>query len=349
MMSKISIILPTYNREKYLEKAIKSVLCQTYKNYDLIIIDDGSTDNTDKVIKRYINNPKIIFIKQSNKGAAAARNAGIKICSGDYIAFIDSDDIWKKRKLEYQLKIFDMLPDIGLVCSDFSSFVNNRFEKSHLKSYFSMFDDYNLDFNDIFSFKKNIIFEKERKKINIFYGDIYEKLLFGNFIPTSTCLIKKEILNKVGLFNEKYKTLEDYDLWLKVTKNSKIAFVEYPTMIYYYNKIQLSGHKFKETLFLNLIDIFTNNLSLCNKKFIIKNKQKIKKCYSIYYTNLAYYYFAKNNLIKSKYYYTKGIKKNPYNIKAYLYLIFTLFPKKTTIMIRTMKKYLFLNLKRKSK
>jgi len=110
---KVSIIIPTYNQSQYLEEAMESVLNQTYQNIEIIIVDDGSTDNTSEVVKSFDN--KIIYIPQKNKGASSARNAGIKKAQGQYVAFLDSDDMWIKNKLEKQIKFIQNNPEIGLL------------------------------------------------------------------------------------------------------------------------------------------------------------------------------------------------------------------------------------------
>ena len=100
---KISVIIPTYNRGNMIERAVRSVLNQTYNNIEVIVVDDGSTDNTEEVIKD-IKDTSVIYIKEANAGACVARNKGIDVSSGDYIAFLDSDDEWFPEKLEIQYK-----------------------------------------------------------------------------------------------------------------------------------------------------------------------------------------------------------------------------------------------------
>ncbi len=113
---KVSVILPTYNRAHLIKRAIQSVLDQTYQNFEIIVVDDGSTDNTEEQVRSF-NNPKIRYIRYNeNKGAAFARNAGIKASRGDYIAFQDSDDEWFPHKLQRQMEAFkNASPEVGVV------------------------------------------------------------------------------------------------------------------------------------------------------------------------------------------------------------------------------------------
>jgi len=122
----VSVIIPTYNRAHVLARAIQSVLNQTYQDFEIIVVDDGSTDNTEEVIKSF-NDPRIRYIRhEENKGAAAARNTGIKAAKGEFIAFQDSDDEWLPKKLEKQMEAFDNAsPKVGVVYTGFWSIEGN--------------------------------------------------------------------------------------------------------------------------------------------------------------------------------------------------------------------------------
>ncbi len=104
-MKKITAIIPTYNSAKYITEAIDSVLNQTYANIEIIVVDDGSTDNTENILSNYVNKNKIIYVKKKNGGPGSARNLGIKLANGEYIAFLDADDMWEKNKIEKQLSM----------------------------------------------------------------------------------------------------------------------------------------------------------------------------------------------------------------------------------------------------
>jgi glycosyltransferase involved in cell wall biosynthesis len=115
MNEKVSVIIPLYNGEKYINQAIESVLEQTYTNYEIIVVDDGSTDNSKQILSPYFD--KIKYIYQKNQGVAAARNKGLEIATGDYIAFLDQDDYWLENKLERQINCFQSLPQISIIHS----------------------------------------------------------------------------------------------------------------------------------------------------------------------------------------------------------------------------------------
>lgn len=190
----VSVIIPTYNSGPYITEALMSVFGQTYKNFEIIVVDDGSTDETKNNLHSFINGVQCIY--KDNAGPASARNLGIKKSKGEYIAFLDSDDIWLPEKLKLQLGLFSMLPEIELAHSDFTYFDDRGLEK---KSEYSEID------------KKN------------FGGNVFYYLVRENFVRTSSVVVKKETLKRVKLFDEELFMSEDYDLWLRITKEKRLV------------------------------------------------------------------------------------------------------------------------------
>ena len=196
--NKISVIIPTYNREKLIVKSIKSVLNQTYRNFEIIIIDDCSSDNTINEINKLKDN-RIRYIKiRKNKGANFCRNLGIKKSTGEYISFLDSDDIYYFNKLEKQIKNIKKNKSNFDFCK-FSIYINNKNNR------------FNLTLPNSFQVK------------NIINGKILDELCKGNFISTQSIIINKKILNKY-LFDIKMPRLQDYDLILRIIPKVKMSF-----------------------------------------------------------------------------------------------------------------------------
>jgi len=195
----VSVIIPTYNRAHLLGRAIQSVLNQTYQDFELIIVDDASSDNTEEVVKSF-HDDRIKYIRHDeNKGAGAARNTGIKAARGEYIAFQDDDDKWLPNKLEKQVKVLeDSPPEIGVVYTDFQ-----RFDKKS---------------------------ENKPKMVKVMRisGDIHGALLEDNFIGTPTVLVKKQCFEKVGMFDEELPQLEDWELWIRISKYYHFRYIKEP-------------------------------------------------------------------------------------------------------------------------
>ncbi|MDD5454425.1 MAG: glycosyltransferase [Candidatus Ratteibacteria bacterium] len=191
----ISVIIPAYNRAKFLEEAVKSVLAQTYKNWELIIVDDGSTDDTSEVVKKFLDE-RIIYLHQDNKGASAARNKGILKAKGEYIAFLDSDDMWLPQKLQKQLEVFN----------------KSRFKPGVVYTGIQYMD-----------YKGNL---KKQRKLPAYRGNIFKKLLRKNIAGIgSTMLVKKECFEKCGSFDENLPSRMDLDMILRISEHFTVDYV----------------------------------------------------------------------------------------------------------------------------
>lgn len=189
---RVSVIIPSFNRAHVLPRAIESALAQKGCFVQIIVIDDGSTDNTAEIVKKYGN--KLTYIYKKNGGASSARNAGIHMATGDYIAFLDSDDIFlNENKLEIQASYLKKNNDYGMVYSSVIFFDQNG--------------------NNINNF------------INSYFSEsIYPELLFikNNIIFTPSVMIKREVLNNSGYFDEEMHACEDIDLWRRIAKKYKV-------------------------------------------------------------------------------------------------------------------------------
>ena len=193
-----SVIIPTYNRSNILKRAVKSVLKQTLKDFELIIVDDGSTDETkDYLSELKIKFPtkKLIVISQNNKGVSAARNEGIKQSTGQWIAFLDSDDEWNKRKLEIQKKYIEDNPRVKW-CHGNERWVRNG---EHLNQ------------------------KKVHQKNG---GDLFLRSLVLCLISPSTVVIHRDLFHELGDFREDFVVCEDYDLWLRFLNKYDIGFCD---------------------------------------------------------------------------------------------------------------------------
>lgn len=200
----VSIIIPTYNREKLLITAVESILKQTFQDFEILIIDDASTDQTEDIIKDF-NHPKVKYFKlATNSGQCVARNHGIKEAKGEYVAFLDSDDTWLPQKLEKQVALFENGTDKlgGVYCYSYQKFVMSKMTLVNDKGYYR--------------------------------GDIHDKFLTGFCPPTpSLFLIRKSALDRVNGFDENLVTFVDLDLWIRISENYDFDFVEDPLIVKY--------------------------------------------------------------------------------------------------------------------
>ncbi len=184
-MPDVSVIMSVYNGANYIAQAIQSVLDQTYHNFELIIVDDGSTDNTSQIVSSF-DNHSIRYIYQQNQGQSSARNTGIQIAQGKYICFIDHDDIFLKDKLQLQVTLLDTHPQVGLV----------------------------YGWADVIDSSGH----STRDTLTATYeGDVLRTLLRHNFIRSpSLVMCRREVFDKVGIFDRQLPPCEDYDMWIRI-------------------------------------------------------------------------------------------------------------------------------------
>ena len=264
----VSVIIPTYNREKCILASIESALMQTYENIEIIIVDDASIDGTEELIKN-IDDERIHYIKNNiNLGPAETRNIGVKIAKGEYIAFLDSDDVWKNNKLEKQMQKMNENKNYAMCYCKFNHFMEGRSQ----------------------------VFPSEHNEKNELEGNVYKTLLKENKVSTQTMLINKRIFNDIGGFDSSMRAVEDWDLALRISAKYEIAYVDEALVDVYYTegsvnyncdnwvdgclKIIDKNKKFVDNrMFTNIISCIFERLPYCKNNYedrivpcIVKNE-----------------------------------------------------------------------------
>lgn len=199
---KVSIILPTYNRGDLLPRAVNSVIQQTFSDWEMILWDDGSTDNTKEIVSRFSDN-RIKFYFDENRGVSYARNRALEKAGGKYIAFLDSDDEWVNEKLERQVSIMETYPQIDALFGNFANINLARGGEG---------DGFAQDARSMAHLSTDHI----ENGIFLIAAGMPEILALGNFIATDTMMIRREVFDRVGGFNEGLRNSEDFELWWRV-------------------------------------------------------------------------------------------------------------------------------------
>jgi len=199
-MRLVSVVIPTHNSATFIAEAVQSVRAQTYRNYEIIVVDDGSRDNTREVLEPFGDH--ITYLYQDNRGVAAARNAGIKLAEGELICLLDADDNWASNKLELQTAFMAEQPGVGLLFSDAEETEGTKIQKRSILS--------------TMKFGAEALSQRPFKKA-------FSRLIEENFIPTSTVMIRKACLSTAGLFDEELQNAEDRDMWLRLAACSEVA------------------------------------------------------------------------------------------------------------------------------
>ena len=247
----VSVIIPTYNRKNLLKRALHSVSNQTFVPQEIIVVDDGSSDGTkDWVLERF---PDVRYIYQDNSGVSSARNSGIKEAIGSWIAFLDSDDEWMSNKLEQQKGVI------------------NSFQEAWL-----------CHTNEIWI--RNGVRVNQMKKHQKYGGNVFENCLDICRISPSSVLIKKEVFEMVGLFDESLKVCEDYDLWLRITAVLPVIFLDQPLIIKYgghtdqLSRVDSGIEKYRIQSLEKILS--SNSLSISQSKIAISQLIKKLKIFS---------------------------------------------------------------------
>ena len=252
---KISVVIPTFNRISLVARAIDSVLKQSLNPYEIIVVDDGSDDGTSEMIQNKYKSIKLI--QQQNNGVSAARNNGIKHAKGDWIALLDSDDEWTEKKLENQVDRLIKTPE---------------YDFCHT--------------NEIWI--RNGVRVNQRKKHEKYGGYIFDKCLDICRISPSSVLFRKNILDHVGWFDNQLPVCEDYDLWLRITAEYRILFIDDPLIIKYGGHDDQLSHGVEGIEFFRIksLENLLERSKLSTDNRILSIQMIIKK-YNIYLNGLV--------------------------------------------------------------
>jgi len=266
----VSVVIPTYNRATLLGRSIKSVLNQTFQDFEIIVVDDASADKTEEVVLS-IGDPRIQYLKhETNRGGAAARNTGIKAAKGEFIAFQDSDDEWLSDKLEKQVKILaNAPPNVGVVYTGFWRIQGDN--KEYIPG----------------------------PAIQIKEGNIYRELLKENFVTTQAVLAKKECFQQAGVFDETLPRLQDWELFLRIAKHFEFRYVPEPLVHSFFTEGSISSKP--KNLIKALEIILEKNLAEYKADPVLYAGRLI---------GLANLYRIENNSRKSREYLLKAFKVN---------------------------------------
>lgn len=280
----VSIILPTYNRQEMLVNAIKSILNQNYKNIELIIVNDSSTDNTREIVKK-IKDERLLYFEKKNGGPASARNFGIKKARGKYIAFCDDDDIFLPGKLKHQITFLE--------------------QNSHFA----------------FCYTNGIIVQngKHRKFLPRLTQNTLIALLFENSqILTPTVVVKTKVVKNIGGFDESIPFCEDYDLWLRVAQKYPFDFIDKIYVEITKNSKSISADE--KNMFRYGGYVKLKNLKRCKKFFPKKLKKQFE--WRLLYQQGKFYFFE-NKMKESRYFFLRSLSIKIFFVKSIIFLVFT--------------------------
>jgi len=277
---RLSVIIPTYQRPQYLPRAIASVLAQSFKDFELIVVDDASKDGTARIVETFHDDRIRYLCHSKKKGGSAARNSGIRSSRGQYLAFLDDDDEWLPGKLQKQIDVLS---------------------KSSLKvqCIYTAYNKVDAATGKVLGIHRPC---KE--------GDLAIELLRWNWIgSTSTVLLKRECLERVGLFDEALPSVQDYDLWIRLSKKIHFGFVKDPLVNHFVYKDRITMNP----------DALLRGTEILKSKLGHSSKA-LKENFSFRYCRVGVLYCLNGDLIRGRDALLKAIKLRPFKVKPYLML-----------------------------
>jgi len=273
-MSSVSVIIPAYNQGHYLEECIQSVLEQTYQDFEIIIVDDGSSDNT-REISTSFSDPRVHYIYQENRGLSGARNTGIKKAKGCYITYLDSDDLFLPKKLEVLINKFENEPDLGIIAG------------------------------------QAIVIDEQGEKLGEVFDTPPPKdqlqFLMGNPLHVGSVLLRSEWQTKVGYFDESLRSYEDWDMWLRLVRaGCEFGWVGQPVSLYRFHQAQMTrdGEQMTTATFEVLDKIYSTDPP--NDWIKLKDLAYSSAC-----LRAAPQAYQARNFKKAKSYMKKAVQLNP--------------------------------------
>jgi glycosyltransferase involved in cell wall biosynthesis len=256
-MPKVSVIIPAYNCEAYIARAIQSVFDQHHPDLELIVVDDGSSDATVQALAPFRD--RLHLIQQPNAGVAAARNAGLRCAHGGLVAFLDADDWWEPSRLSAQLAALAQFPDTGMVFSEFAvadSAGTALMQHGIRWKYRSIRDTDSTPWKMIFGNSAVVSWregERNERRATVYHGRIAQRLFTGNFVNTCSVLLKREVIVQTGEFDQTLDTEEDYDYWLRVANKWPLTYVDAPLTTFRIRPDQLTRPEKIERVVRNVL------------------------------------------------------------------------------------------------
>jgi glycosyltransferase involved in cell wall biosynthesis len=275
-MPRVSVIIPTYNRADLIGETIEGVLNQTFDDFEIIVVDDGSTDSTREMVRRF--DGPINYLYQENRGRSCARNRGFEASSGDYICFLDSDDVWLPRMLEREVSLLDSNNDLGFVFSDYQ-FINRAGEMLP---------------------KPEIFLRHPLRR-----GRIFRFLLYFDFISMSTVLARRDCINKVGLFDPSFEAAEDLDWLLRLTGMYETDYIPEQLCLYRKHDGNTPGTAVADAMTC----VITKHLSDERTKQSLGDEWR--EIYFDLHLMVAHYHYNKLSMAAARKYYLNALRLRP--------------------------------------
>jgi len=314
----VSVVIPSYNHGEFVGTCIDSILAQTYRSLEVIVIDDGSTDDTRERMKKY--GDRIRYVYHDNRGRGATRNRGIELAKGEWIAFVDADDIWRRDKLEKQMAAIEKHPEIDLIVTDCCQFDGDKIVQARF------FD------------KMERIHTAPRKtdgNLHIFTEMLFPLMIRENFIIQSSVLMRKSCFDKVGLYDNSLKRCQDRDLWMRLSRHFTFALID--EVLTDQRKHSLAdGAGFAQPIEYR-IKMFEKALAR-NTEWEIRYEKELRLEMAKTHYELGYFYYShENNIVRYRKHLVAAIANGYRSPRMYLQYLSAFIPRSVHSLLKVLK------------
>ena len=329
----VSVVIPTFNNGKYIIQALESVLSQSYREYEIIIIDDGSTDGTRKLLEQFKDRTRYCY--QENQGLAVARNRGLEESRGEFITYLDADDVWLPDNLKMKVDVLQKHPELGGVFSDFTVFDERGIiHPRGTKFVFPFFRRTGKDFPEIFSHEEKIS-DGFAHEIKLYIGHVFSELFWGNFILPSSMVFRRDCALETGYFVPTMRTQQDYEYWLRFSKNYPLAYVDEVLVRYRKHSDQLTNHSNISRIFKAVIEIINRYESEFNG---VNGRRQFNRRKSELLLDLAKVYMDQKKAGDARRLLLTSRKLYPRRISTYVHMAMTFLPPRAISFMRVVKR-----------
>jgi glycosyltransferase involved in cell wall biosynthesis len=287
-----SVIMPNYNGGSLIGEALESIRRQTCQDYEVIVVDDGSTDNSRDVIEamKPLFDGKLRYVYQPNQGCAAARNTGLRLARGEYIAFLDTDDLWKDERLQRHAEIFRRHPDVGFCCSNFLFLFEDQTTEDH--------------------FTKWVKIDQFPYGLPIAAAEAFRLLLRVNFVGVGAATVRRSCVQAVGEFDQRYRQAEDYDFWLRCAMVTNFYVLRETLHFYRVRRGSLSSNWLENMEYNKQV---IQNISVEHDHFVTQNKLHglVRGCVATRWYDIGNLRFERGQIGKAFASYLHGLFSDP--------------------------------------
>lgn len=321
----VSVVIPTFNRADTIEVAIRSVLDQGFPGTEIVVVDDGSTDETALVLKEYADSGQIAYFRQENKGPSSARNRGILHSRADYICFLDADDVLFPESIRERFEVFKKHPELGLVFTDNRKIIRTGSGKTLFRE------------NDLreTNFIEETLFGHIRAvdgDVYLLTPDIYYELVTRSFIWTGTVMVKRSVFDEVGYFSESMRIAEDHDLWIRISRRSLIGFLNKSTAEYVLHEGGITQ---------NRLLYYDSSRAVCSQymdELPAPYRKRVRQKMAHYCFLRGYYLYQHERYPEARLAFRQASREDPSMTEYHLYSLLTMLPEMVIRRIRKFKK-----------